>query len=260
MLSAETVLVRQFPCLSDNYGVLIHDPASRTTIAIDVPDAALYEKALHENGWTLTHILVTHHHWDHTQGIDELKSLTGAVVIGPDMSRDKIEAMTHGIEDGDKVLCGPIEAIAIGTPGHTLDQISWYFPQLKVAHTGDTLFALGCGRVFEGDKKMMWSSLQKLKRILPDDTTIYCGHEYTLATAAFALIIDPENPDLRARSVVIEALRSDNMPTLPTTMKLEKATNPFLRADQPAIKANLGMSDRSDADVFAEIRTRKDNA
>jgi len=257
---ADSVQIQQFPCLNDNFGLLIHEPQSKTTIAIDVPDAMPYKKELQDRGWTLTHILVTHHHWDHVQGIGDLKTGTNAVVIGPELSRDKIEGMSKGVEDGDKVLCGPLEVQAIGTPGHTLDQISWYFPQLNMAHTGDTLFALGCGRVFEGDKEMMWSSLSKLKRMLPDETTIYCGHEYTLANALFALRVEPENQDLRARAAVIEALRSDQLPTLPTTMKLEEATNPFLRADQPSLKAALGMTGKSDAAVFAEIRTRKDNA
>ncbi|MEP0409114.1 MAG: hydroxyacylglutathione hydrolase C-terminal domain-containing protein, partial [Roseibium sp.] len=140
------------------------------------------------------------------------------------------------------------------------DQISWYYPALKFAHTGDTLFSLGCGRLFEGDAEMMWASLDKLKRILPEDTEIYCGHEYTQSNATFALTIDPQNTDLQDRAKEVEILRAHGKPTLPTTMAQELATNPFLRANEPSIKAALGMSDASDAAVFAEIRTRKDNA
>ncbi|GGB39585.1 hydroxyacylglutathione hydrolase [Roseibium aquae] len=260
MALPDTVEIRQIPCLSDNLGLLIHDSESNTTIAIDVPDARAYLDVLDIEGWTLTHILITHHHWDHTQGLDELKTKTDATVIGPDHSRSKIPGMTNGVEDGDDILCGPIEVKAIGTPGHTLDQISWYFPSLKIAHTGDTLFSLGCGRVFEGDMEMMWASLAKLKRLLPADTTIYCGHEYTQANGRFALTIEPDNPRLLARVEDVDLLRSEGRSTLPTTMAQELATNPFLRASEASVKDALGMVDKADADVFAEIRARKDKA
>ncbi|WP_417671207.1 hydroxyacylglutathione hydrolase [Roseibium sp.] len=256
-MSAE---VRQFPCLSDNFGVLIHDPESGTTVAIDVPDAAPYLAILEDTGWKLSHILITHHHWDHVQGLDELKEKTGAHVIGPERSRQKIAGLDKTVEDGDKVSTGPYTVEAIGTPGHTIDQISWYFPDLKIAHTGDTLFSLGCGRIFEGDAEMMWASLSTLKRKLPVDTTIYCGHEYTQSNARFSLTIEPDNAALKTRAIEIDTLRAAGKPTLPTTMAQELATNPFLRADEPSVKAALGMTDASDAAVFAEIRTRKDNA
>ena len=259
-MSTSNAEIRQFSCLSDNFGVLIHDPASGTTIAIDVPEAAPYLAVLAETGWKLTDILITHHHWDHVQGLDELKEKTGARVTGPARSRDVIPGLDKTVEDGDDILCGPYEIKAIGTPGHTLDQISWYIPSLKLAHTGDTLFSLGCGRVFEGDKEMMWSSLAKLIRMLPADTAIYCGHEYTAANAKFALTIDPDNEALKQRATEVETLRANGKPTLPTTMAQELATNPFLRADDPGIRKNLGLADATDAEVFAEIRTRKDNA
>ncbi len=252
--------IKQFSCLGDNFGVLIHDRPSGTTIAIDVPSAAPYLDALAETGWTLTHILITHHHWDHVEGLGELKTKTGAKVIGPERSRLKIPEFDSTVEDGDAVKCGPFEVKAIGTPGHTLDQISWYIPEIGFAHTGDTLFALGCGRVFEGDMEMMWASLEKLAHLLPDDTAIYCGHEYTEANAKFALTIEPDNPALVARAKDIAELRAEGKPTLPTTMAAEKATNPFLRADNPSVAAHLGMSGKPAADVFGEIRTRKDNA
>lgn len=256
----ESTQIRQFPCLDDNFGVLVHDSDSGTTIAIDVPDAAAYERALEETGWKLTHILITHHHWDHVQGLGELKTSSDATVVGPARSRMKIPAIDRTVEDGDAVHCGPYRVEAISTPGHTLDQISWYLPEIGMAHTGDTLFSLGCGRVFEGDMEMMWSSLAKLLRKLPDDTTIYCGHEYTAANAKFALTIEPDNADLKERAEEVEALRADGKPTLPTVMGREKATNPFLRAGEASVAAALGMEGKSAADVFAEIRTRKDNA
>jgi len=260
MASPETVEIRQFPCLSDNFGVLIHDPGSSTTIAIDVPDAAAYLAVLDKEGWSLTDILITHHHWDHTQGLDELKQVTGATVTGPERSRTKIPGMAKTVEDGDKILCGPIEITALATPGHTLDQISWYMPSLQIAHTGDTLFSLGCGRVFEGDMEMMWASLDKLKRALPPETRIYCGHEYTQSNGRFAMSIEPDNVHLRARIEEVDLMRAEGRPTLPTTMGQELATNPFLRANEPSVKATLGMEDKTDAEVFGELRARKDKA
>ncbi|WP_417687467.1 hydroxyacylglutathione hydrolase [Roseibium sp.] len=252
--------VRQFSCLSDNFGVLIHDPDSGTTIAIDVPDAKPYLEVLQETGWQLSHILITHHHWDHVQGLDELKAKTGAHVVGPELSRGKVAGFDETVADGDTITVGPYSVEAIGTPGHTLDQISWFFPELKIAHTGDTLFSLGCGRIFEGDAEMMWASLSTLKRKLPADTTIYCGHEYTQSNARFSLTIEPDNAALKARAAEVDTLRAAGKPTLPTTMAQELATNPFLRANEPSVKAALGMTAASDADVFAEIRTRKDKA
>jgi len=260
MTLRDTTEIHQFPCLNDNFGVLVHDSESGTTIAIDVPEAMTYEKALAEKGWDLTHILITHHHWDHIQGLGELKQKTGATVYGPARSRQKIAELDRTVEDADHIRCGPYEIEAIATPGHTLDQISWYFPAIKMAHTGDTLFSLGCGRVFEGDKEMMWASLEKLIRELPDDTSIYCGHEYTQANANFALTIEPGNKDLQARAEEIAQIRATGAPTLPTTMAREKATNPFLRAAEASVAEALGMSGKSPAEVFAEIRTRKDNA
>ncbi|MCV0429545.1 MAG: hydroxyacylglutathione hydrolase [Roseibium sp.] len=260
MALIDTTEIHQFTCLDDNFGVLVHDRESGTTIGFDVPHAGAYEQALEETGWTLTHILITHHHWDHVQGLGELKQKTGAVVIGPARSRQKIAQLDRTVEDGDHVKCGPYEVKAISTPGHTLDQISWYIPSIKMAHTGDTLFSLGCGRVFEGDKEMMWSSLAKLLRELPDDTAIYCGHEYSEANARFSLTIEPENADLQARALEIAKLRASGKATLPTTMGREKATNPFLRAAETSVAAALGMEGKSAVDIFTEIRTRKDNA
>ncbi|MBG6208926.1 hydroxyacylglutathione hydrolase [Labrenzia sp. EL_126] len=260
MALSDTTEIYQFPCLNDNFGVLMHDSDSGTTIAFDAPDASTCQNALKEKGWQLTHILITHHHWDHVQGLGELKQATTANVCGPARSSQKIPELDRTVDDGDQILCGPYRIKAIATPGHTLDQISWYIPDIKMAHTGDTLFSLGCGHVFEGDKEMMWSSLEKLGRELPDDTVIYCGHEYTEANAKFALTIDPENSDLKARAAEVAELRSRGEPTLPTTMAQEKATNPFLRAAEASVAQALGMVGKPAVEVFSEIRTRKDNA
>ncbi len=250
--------VRQFLCLSDNFGVLIHDPTDGTTIAVDVPDAQAYRDELAATGWSLSHILITHHHWDHTQGLSELKQATGAHVTGPELSRHRISDMDRFVEDGDRIRCGGLEIEAIATPGHTLDQISWWIPEAGIAHTGDTLFALGCGRVIEGDMEMMWASLDKLARKLPPETEVYCGHEYTLANARFALTVDPDNAALAARSADVAALRAADKPTLPTTMAAELATNPFLRARDAAVQKAVGLEGAEPAEVFAEVRRRKD--
>lgn len=250
--------VRQFSCLENNFGVILHLPSCGRTVAFDVPDAEPYRAVLGETGWRLTDILITHHHWDHVQGVAALKAATGARVVGPEASRDRISGLDEGVADGDSVAIGDVVFEAIGTPGHTLDQISWFAPAIGFAHTGDTLFSLGCGRVFEGDMAMMWASLHRLRERLPDDTGIWCGHEYTLANARFAATIDPDNPALAARIREVEDLRASGRATLPTSMGQERATNPFLRADDPAIRARLGLERASDAEVFAEIRRRKD--
>ena len=249
----------QFPTLSDNYGVLVHDPDTGDTASIDAPDADDVRKALSQNGWQLTHILVTHHHWDHVQGIQSLKDETGCYVIGPAAEADKIDMLDSQVSDGDQFEFGGQVVKVISTPGHTLGMINFHFAQSSVVFTGDTLFALGCGRIFEGDASMMWNSLQKLIA-LPPETLVYCGHEYTQANANFSLTIDPENPDLVARAREIEAMRADGKPTLPTTIGKELLTNPFVRPGDPLIRANLNMEDASDGEVFAEIRKRKDNA
>ena len=235
----------QFPCLSDNYGVLVHDPVSGDTASIDAPDASAVEAALAENNWKLTHILVTHHHFDHTQGISELKSKYKCHVIGPEAEASKIKTLDETKKDGDQFTFGGESVTVISTPGHTLGMINFYFPQSKVVFTGDTLFALGCGRIFEGDADMMWQSLSKLAE-LPAETTVYCGHEYTQANAQFSLTIEPDNHVLTKRAQEIDELRARGKPTVPTSIGLELATNVFLRA--------------GNAKEFTRIRTAKDNA
>ena len=251
--------IHQFPCRSDNYGVLIRDAEAGVVASIDAPEGAVIDRELTDLGWKLTHIITTHHHFDHVEGHEALKAKYGCEIIGPAAEADKIPGIDLKIKEGDSFKFGNFFVHVIETPGHTLGQVNYHMPGAKVAFTGDTLFALGCGRVFEGTHAQMWSSMVKLKA-LPPETTIYCGHEYTLANAQFSLTIDPENEALKTRVKEIEDLRSKNKPTLPTTLEKELATNPFLRFDDPGVRKNLGMEDATDEAVFSEIRTRKDNA
>ncbi|MEZ5792414.1 MAG: hydroxyacylglutathione hydrolase [Nitratireductor sp.] len=251
---ASAIRIHQFPCLSDNYGVLLHSPATGETISIDAPDAAAVLAALSETGWKLTHILVTHHHADHVQGMDELKQKTGCMAIGP--ANPAIKGLDRTVADGDSFELAGEKVSVIATPGHTLDMLNYHFPASHLLFAGDTLFAMGCGRVFEGTPEMMWNSLQKLMK-LPPETQVYCGHEYTLSNAKFAIGIDANNPALQARLKEVEAARARNEPTIPTTIGIELQTNPFLRAADREIRAGLAMQDASDAEVFAEIRERK---
>ena len=251
--------IHQFPCLDDNYGVLIHDAASNLTASIDAPEAAAVKQALAETDWSLTHILVTHHHFDHTGGNEELKAETGCTITGPRAEAEKVPGIDVQLGDGDTYAFGAFTANVLDVGGHTTGHIAYHFPDAKVAFVGDTMFALGCGRVFEGTPEMMWRALDKL-RALPADTVVYCGHEYTLSNADFAITIEPENAALQARCEEIKELRSRGEPTLPTTIGRELETNPFLRVDSPAIRSRLGLEDAEDWQVFAEIRRRKDNS
>jgi hydroxyacylglutathione hydrolase len=248
--------IHQFPCLSDNFGILIHDPATGATASIDAPEAAAVEKALQDTGWTLTDILVTHHHADHTQGIPELKTKYKCKVTAPKNEASKIADVDATYGGGDTAKLGSLSARVIDTPGHTAGHISLVFDDDKLAFVGDTLFSIGCGRVIEGTPAQMWDSLLKL-RDLPDDIRFFCGHEYTQANVKFALTIEPENPALIARAREVEELRSAGKPTLPATLGAEKAANCFLRADVPSVAASVGMSGKPAAEVFAEIRARK---
>ena len=254
-----TLEVHQFLCRSDNYGVLIHDPASGQTASIDAPETGPVQRALAETGWSLTHILTTHHHGDHVEGHETLKRETGCHIVGPKGERHKIPAIDQAVGEGDALQFAGLDVEVLETPGHTLGHIGYVIPEAGLAFVGDTLFAMGCGRIFEGTAEMMWASLQKLAA-LPGDTIVYCGHEYTLANARFALTVDPDNPALVERTRQVVALRRDDQPTLPTTIDLELETNPFLRADDPAVRAHLAMESEPVVRVFAEIRARKDNA
>lgn len=251
------VEIHQLPCLSDNYAVLIHDPASGRTASIDAPEAAPIDRALADKGWRLTHILVTHHHQDHVGGIEALKAKWRCTVVGNEADAHRIAGLDTTVQPGGVFDFAGHPAVIIDTPGHTVGHIAWHFPDDGLVFVGDTLFALGCGRVFEGTFEAMWSSLQKLKA-LPPDTVVYCGHEYTQSNARFALTIDPDNQALKVRAREVEALRAEGRPTLPTTIGQEREANPFLRPDDPAIRRRLNMEAASDAEVFAEIRRRKD--
>ncbi len=252
-MPAQTYL---FPCLEDNYGVLIHDPQSGATAAIDAPEAAPVEAALQKTGWKLTDILVTHHHADHTQGIAELKQRHHCRVVAPRGEAARIANVDETVGGGDTVRVGGLQGRVIDTPGHTAGHISYFFPADKLAFVGDTLFSIGCGRVIEGDAEMMWRSLVKL-RDLPDDTRFYCGHEYTAANIRFAKTIEPDNKALAARAEEVERLVSAGKPTIPATIGAEKADNPFLRADVPEVAKAVGLAGSPAWKVFAEIRERK---
>lgn len=251
--------IHQFFCRSDNYGVLIHDPASGDTAAIDAPESAPIERALADNNWRLTHILMTHHHADHAAGVADLKGRWDCAVVGNAADAGRLPPLDATVEPGGTYDFAGHRAHIIDTPGHTVGHIAWHFADDRVLFAGDTLFAMGCGRVFEGTFEQMWSSLARLKA-LPPDTTVYCGHEYTQANARFALTVDPDNPALIERAKKVDELRSRGAPTLPTTIALELETNPFLRVDDPAIRRRLNLENASDADVFAEVRRRKDAA
>jgi len=248
--------IRLFLCLKDNFGVLVHDPASGATAAIDAPEAAPVEAALKGNGWKLTDILVTHHHGDHTGGIAELKQRYRCRVVAPRGEAAKIPLVDVAVKESETIHVGGLSAHVLETPGHTLGHIAYWLHADKLVFVGDTLFSVGCGRVIEGTPEMMWRSLIKL-RDLPDDTRIFCGHEYTQANIKFAKTIEPNNKALAARKREVKKLLAEGKPTIPTTMAQEKVANPFLRADVPEVAAAVGLAGHSPAEVFAEVRARK---
>ena len=248
-----------FPCLQDNYGVLLHDPDTGATASIDAPEAAPVEAALTEMGWKLTDILVTHHHADHTGGIAELKARHRCRVVAPHGEAAKIPDVDETVRENDTVRVGKLEGHVLETPGHTAGHITYVFPTDKVAFVGDTLFSIGCGRVIEGSMEMMWGSLLKL-RALPDDMRVFCGHEYTQANIRFAKTIEPNNAALIARGQKVDMLRGVRQPTVPSLLGEEKQANPFLRADVPAVAKAVGLSGQPAWKVFAEIRERKNRS
>ncbi|MDF1680142.1 hydroxyacylglutathione hydrolase [Ponticaulis sp.] len=249
--------IHQFPCLSDNYGYLVHDPLSGETAVIDTPDADRILSEAKSKGWTITQIWNTHWHPDHTGGNLKIKDETGCVIIGPAGEEEKIPGLDRAVTEGSLVNLGTHAARVLDLPGHTLGHCAYSMEDDGLAFVGDTLFALGCGRLFEGSAEQMWNSLSKLKA-LPEDTTIYCAHEYTAANAKFSVTIEPENEDLAAYSERVIELRSQNKPTVPTTLSAELAANPFLRADVPELQNAMGHSGDAVA-TFAEIRKRKDS-
>jgi hydroxyacylglutathione hydrolase len=251
--------IRLFPCLSDNFGYLIHDEATKATASIDAPEAGPIGKALEREGWTLTDILITHHHGDHVGGVAELKQKYGCRVVAPHDKSTKIANADLRVGNGDVVKVGNLLARVLETPGHTLDHISYVFDGDKALFAADTLFSIGCGRVFEGTYPMMWDSLLKL-RALPDDFKLYCGHEYTASNVKFALAVDPDNAALTARAAEVTRLRGENKPTIPSLLGEEKRANIFLRADDPSVAVKLHMKGASAADVFGELRERKNKS
>jgi hydroxyacylglutathione hydrolase len=250
--------LHQFICRQDNYGVLLHDRRSGTTASIDAPEAAAIEKELAKKGWQLTHILNTHHHGDHVEGNLALKERFGCMIVGPGGESTAIPGIDKKVAEGDSFSFAGRDMQVIATPGHTRGHIAFHIPEESVAFVGDTLFALGCGRVIEGTMDMMWQSLDKLRK-LPPETTVYVGHEYTEANARFALTVEPSNRALQQRADRVFAERAKGEMTLPTTIADELKTNPFLRPDSAEIRMRLKMQEKTDAEVFGELRRRKDN-
>ncbi|MEP2028419.1 MAG: hydroxyacylglutathione hydrolase [Paracoccaceae bacterium] len=245
------------PCLQDNYAYLAHDSASGATAVVDIPDAAPLLAELSNRNWTLSHVLITHHHDDHIQGLAALLAKFPAKVFGAKADAHRLPHLDVALTEGDTIQIGTDTGHVIDVSGHTKGHIAFHFPKSDAVFTADSLMALGCGRLFEGTGAQMWSSLSKLAA-LPTDTIVYSGHEYTAANAKFALTIEPDNPDLISRSEQITAARSTQTPTVPSRLSLELATNPFLRAAIPSVQSNVGMSGADPAEVFTEIRARKD--
>lgn len=250
--------VRQIPCLADNYGYLVRDRRTGAVAAIDTPDAEAINAALAREGWTLTHIFNTHWHPDHAGGNLALKARWACRIIGPRGEREKIPGIDEAVGEGDVVALGSTHAIVRETPGHTLGHIVYHFAQDGAAFVGDTIFALGCGRLFEGTPEAMWASLSKIAA-MPRETKLYCAHEYTQANARFALTVDPGNRALAERAAAVDAARAKGEPTVPSTIAEELATNPFLRADDPGVRRAVDRVGADPVAVFAEVRRRKDH-
>lgn len=250
--------IRTVPCRSDNYAYIARESSTNATALFDAPSAGPILDDLAETGWNLDTIFLTHHHPDHVDGVDAIRSRTGARVIGAEADRHRLPALDESVSPGGPVRIGGETGVVLDVPGHTVGHVAFHFPGARAAFTGDSLMALGCGRVFEGTMVQMWESLHRLKSTLTPDTLIYSGHEYTSSNARFAVTIEPENPDLLSRREAVEEARRGGAPTVPATLETELATNPFLRADRPEVKKLLGLEDAADAEVFAEIRRRKD--
>jgi len=248
--------VHQFPCLSDNYGYLVHDPESEQTTCIDTPDADAYLHEAAHKGWQITHIWNTHWHPDHAGGNEAIKAATGCEIIAPAAEADKITGIDRTVSHGDIVCLGQCEAKVIDVGGHTMGHIAYHLPEAEIAFVGDAVFALGCGRMFEGTPPQFWTSLSRIKA-LPPETMLYCAHEYTAANARFALHADPDNEALHEYAKDIAKLRSAGRPTVPTKLGHELDTNPFLRADDPDMQARWGGGDS--IATFAALRSAKDN-
>ena len=248
--------VHQFPCLEDNYGFLLHDPASNETACIDTPDADTYLREAAKKGWQITQIWNTHWHPDHAGGNEAIKAATGCKIVAPEAEAGKIAGIDRTVGHGDIVCLGAWEAHVIDVGGHTMGHIAYHVPSAGIAFVGDSVFALGCGRMFEGTAPQFWKSLSRVKA-LPPETMLYCAHEYTTANARFALHADPDNAALREYAEDISRLRADDQPTVPTKLARELETNPFLRADHSDMQARWGGGDA--VETFAALRSAKDN-
>lgn len=252
-----TLEIEQIPVLNDNYVYLLREPASGAVAAVDPSVHEPVLARLAQKHWKLTHVLNTHHHHDHTGGNLGLKEATGCTVVGYRGDAERIPGIEVQVDDGETYRLGQEDAKVIFIPGHTRGHIAFHFGASHALFCGDTLFSLGCGRLFEGTPAQMWSSLGKL-RALPDETRVYCGHEYTQSNARFALTIEPGNQALLARSAEVDAARAKGLATVPSLMKVERAANPFLRADAPGVARAVGLAAADAVEVFAEVRRRKD--
>jgi hydroxyacylglutathione hydrolase len=253
-----TFEVHQIATRVDNYVYLLREETSGKAAVVDPSDAAPVLEELDRLGCELTHVLTTHHHNDHVGGVSELVAATGCTVVGPRADRDRIPDIGVEVGDGDTYMFHEAEARVFDTPGHTRGHIAFWFPESKALFCGDTLFALGCGRLFEGTAEQMWDSLSKFK-VMPDDTRVYCAHEYTQANARFAVTVEPDNEDLRTYADGVDRKRAAGERTVPSLMGDERKANPFLRADVPGLASAIGMAGKGPVEIFAEVRTRKDN-
>lgn len=253
-----TLVIEQLPVLDDNYVYVLHDGPTGATAVVDPAEAEPVLELLAGRGWSLSHILNTHHHHDHVGGNLVLKEATGARIIGARADAGRIPGIDQQVNDGESFLLGQAAAMVMSVPGHTSGHIAFWFPESHALFCGDTLFSLGCGRLFEGTAEQMWDSLSRI-RSLPDETMIHCAHEYTAANGRFARTVERDNGDLAARLAEVESLRKRKSPTIPVSLEREKKTNPFLRVDLPAIAHAVGLADGAPpAQVFAELRRRKD--
>ncbi len=250
--------IHQIPVLNDNYVYLAHCPETGATGVVDPAVAGPAMDAAKAKGWTITHILNTHHHGDHTGGNLEIKDATGCTIVGPRADAARIPGIDVEVGDGDTYMLGNAEAVVFDVPGHTRGHIAYWFEGSDALFSGDTLFALGCGRLFEGTPAQMVVSLDKFKK-LPPETRVFCAHEYTQSNGRFALSVEPDNADLVQRMADVDAARARNVPTVPSTIGIELKTNPFLRADSPALQQTIGLTGGDYVSVFAETRRLKDN-
>ncbi len=247
------------PCLADNYAYIVHEAATDTTSVIDVPEAAPVLQVLTQKGWKLNHILITHHHGDHIDGVEALAEATGARVIGAAADAHRLPPLSDAVRPGQSLPIGVEMVEVLDAPGHTIGHIAYYFPQAGLLFSGDSLMSWGCGRLFEGSPGQMFATLGRMAA-LPGDTLVCSGHEYTEANGRFALSLQPDHPSLLARMAEVREKRAAGQPTLPVPLSLERATNPFLRSDDPALRAALGLPPTASAlETFAAARARKDS-